>query len=390
VNKFFWASALVILLVLSANTHSTAQTYSVLYSFGNVTGDGISPSGTLARDSAGNLYGTTQSGGTQGVGIIFKLDSSNAETILYNFSLAPDAISPPYGVVRSNSGALYGSANGGRNGTQLGDGSIFKITASGTESVLHSFGNGTDGLNPSGGLIQDSKGNSYGVTVSGGTHGWGTLFKITPAGKETILYNFTLAAANPEGTLLLDQHGNFFGTTVSGGKYSFGTVYEFSAAGRFHVIYNFCPQPHCPDGSQPVAGLVQDSAGNLYGTTLNGGANLQGTVFKITPSGIETVLHSFGLAGGDGYAPIAGLVSDGLGNFYGTTFHGGANQAGTIFKIDSGGNENILYSFCVQPSCADGNGTGFGTLIRDGSGNLYGASGGGGSFQSGVVFKLTP
>lgn len=389
-NKILWASALVVLLILSAHDNSFAQTYTVLYNFGSFPGDGIGPSGTLALDSTGNFYGATQSGGTQGVGVIFKLDPSNTESILYNFNLPPDAITPPYGVVRSTSGALYGSANGGRYGTQLGDGSIFKLSATGTESVLHSFGNGTDGLIPSGGLIQDSKGNSYGVTVSGGTHGWGTLFKITSAGKETILYNFTLAAASPEGTLLLDQHGNLYGTTVSGGKYSFGTVYEYSAAGRFHVIYNFCPQAHCPDGSQPNAGLVQDSAGNLYGTTLNGGTNLQGTVFKVTLAGTETVLHSFGLAGGDGYLPIAGLVSDGSGNFYGTTLYGGANRAGTIFKVDSAGNESILYSFCSQPSCTDGSSTGFGTLIRDGSGNLYGVAGGGGQFQSGVLFKITP
>lgn len=388
-NKLCWASVFLV-LIFFATPDSNAQTYSVLYNFGAFSGDGIGPSGTLARDSAGNIYGATQSGGTQGVGIIFKLDSSNAETILYNFNLPPDAISPPYGVVRSSSGAIYGSANGGRNGTQLGDGSIFKLTTSDTESVLHSFGSGTDGLDPSGALIQDSKGNSYGVTVSGGTHGWGTLYKITSTGKESILYNFTLGVGNPEGSLLLDQHGNLYGTTTSGGKYNFGTVYEYSAAGRFHIIYSFCPQAHCPDGSQPLAGLVQDSAGNLYGTTLNGGANLQGTVFKVTLSGTETVLHSFGLAGGDGYLPVAGLVSDGSGNFYGTTLYGGTNRAGTIFKIDSAGNESILYSFCSQPSCADGSSTGFGTLIRDGSGNLYGVLGSGGLFQSGVVFKLTP
>ena len=381
--------ALLALVVIAASCYSVAQTYSVLYNFGSASGDGIDPSGTLARDSAGNLFGVTQVGGTNAVGTIFKLDSSNTETILYNFNLTPDAMLPLYGVIRNNSGTIYGPAEGGRYGSGNGDGVLFKLSATHKEAVLHSFGNGKDGLIPSGGLVEDKNGNVYGVTLEGGTHGAGTIFKVTPAGKETILYNFGNAAGTPEGSLLLDQHGNLFGTTVEGGTNGFGTVFEFSAAGKFHVIYNFCTQVHCTDGGQTATGVAQDSAGNLYGTTVNGGAFGQGTVYRVTLTGKETVMHSFGLGGGDGYFPESGLVSDGSGNFYGTTSVGGANGRGTIFKIDSTGNETTLHSFCAESNCADGDQPAFGTLLRDEAGNLYGAATGG-IYQSGVVFRLTP
>jgi len=388
VNKPYPHSALLALVVIAASCYSGAQTYSVLHSFGSTSGDGIGPSGTLARDSSGNLYGVTQVGGTNAVGTIFKL-ASNTETILYNFNLTPDAMLPLYGVIRSNSGTIYGPAGGGRYGSGNGDGALFKLSASGKETVLHSFGNGSDGLITSGDLVEDSKGNMYGVTVQGGTHGAGTIFKITPAGKETILYNFTNVAGTPEGSLLLDQHGNLFGTTLEGGTNGFGTVFEFSASGKFRVIYSFCAQVHCTDGGQPTTGVVQDSAGHLYGTTINGGSFGQGTVFKLTLRGAETVLHSFGVGGGDGYFPESALVSDGSGNFYGTTFVGGANGVGTIFKVDSAGNETILHSFCVESNCADGGQPALGTLLRDEAGNLYGVATGG-TYQSGVVFRLTP
>jgi uncharacterized repeat protein (TIGR03803 family) len=389
VNKSCLHFALLALVVIAPSCFSGAQTYSVLYAFGSASGGGIQPSGTLARDSAGNLYGVTQGGGRNAVGTIFKLDSSNTETILYNFNLPPDAMLPVYGVIRSSLGAIYGPAGGGRYGNGSGDGALFKLSASGKETVLHSFGSGSDGVIPSGGLVEDSKGNVYGVTIQGGSHGLGTIFRVTPAGKETILYNFTNAAGTPEGTPLIDQHGNLFGTTLEGGTNGFGAVFEFSASGKFRVIYSFCAQLHCADGSQPMTGVVQDSAGNLYGTTINGGSFGQGTAYKLTLRGTETVLHSFRLGGGDGYFPESALVPDGSGNFYGTTAVGGTTGVGTIFRVDSAGDETILHSFCAESNCADGGQPALGTLLRDEAGNLYGAAIGG-SHQSGVVFKLTP
>lgn len=387
-NKSLLKAAMVLLLVSVADRRSGAQTYTVLYNFNPSAGDGFDPSGTLALDKAGNLYGTTQSGGTWGGGVVFELTPNSNETVLYNFNLPPDATLPIYGIVRSASGTLYGSANGGRFGTQEGDGAVFKVTAGGTETILHSFGSGADGLTPSGSLIEDSKGNLYGVTVSGGTHGGGSLFKISPSAKETILYNFSNTSA-PEGSLLLDAQGNLYGTSVEGGKYSYGAAYEFSSSGKFHVIYSFCAQVHCTDGSQPQVGLARDSAGDLYGTTQNGGTYGQGTVFKLTDQGTETVLHSFGLANGDGYFPEAPVVLDEAGNLYGTTNVGGAHGRGIIFKIDSAGNETVLYSFCAESNCTDGSQPSMGSLIRDSAGNLYGVAGGG-LYQGGVVFKLAP
>ncbi len=366
------------------------QTYSVLYNFDGAPGNGIGPSGALVEDANGNLYGTTQVGGANSVGAIFKLTPAGDESILYSFALPPNAMLPLYGVIRDSSGNLYGSTPaGGKFGANNADGTVFKLTGAGAERVLHNFGSGKDGVNPEGALVRDAQGNLYGTTFSGGASNTGTIFEITPAGREMILHNFTPAQGSPEGVLLRDAHGNLFGTTLEGGTNGFGTVYELSAAGKFSVLYNFCSQLHCADGSSPTAGVIEDSAGNLYGTTETGGANLQGTVFELTKAGKETVLHSFGLAGGDGYFPMAGLVRDNAGNLYGTTFVGGANHAGTIFEIDAAGNETLLHSFCADANCTDGSSPSLGGLLRDAAGNLYGTAGQG-AFQAGLVFKLAP
>jgi uncharacterized repeat protein (TIGR03803 family) len=382
--KFSFLAAIILAMSCSA------QTYSVLYSFQSPSSGGNGPTGTLALDTSGNLYGTTEVGGTFAVGTIFKLTPQGAESVLYNFALQPNPMLPILGLVRDHAGNLYGTTSaGGKYGTKNGDGAIFKLSAAGAETTLHSFGNGKDGLYPNSGLIRDQKGNLYGVTSEGGKSGTGTIFKIAASGIETVLYNFTATGGSPGGTLARDSQGNLYGTTVEGGANGFGTVYELTAAGKFAVLYNFCVAVHCTDGSQPTAGVVLDSSGNLYGTTLNGGSNNQGTVFEITKKGKETVLHSFGFAGGDGYFPMAGLVRDSAGNLYGTTFVGGAHGAGTIFKIDSSENETVLYSFCAELNCADGSSPSLGNLILDAAGNLYGTAQGGAN-QTGVVYKLAP
>jgi len=190
--------------------------------------------------------------------------------------------------------------------------------------------------------------------------------------------------------LIQDVHGNLFGTTATGGAYGYGTVFKLAADGTETVLYSFCSVQNCVDGSFPEAGLIQDSSGNLFGTTGQGGANGQGAVFKLTRNGKEVVLHSFGSVGsGDGRWPFAGLIRDGAGNLYGTTFLGGANDRGTVFKVDRTGKEIVLHSFCGDPDCVDGNQPAFASLLRDRAGNLYGVAGLG-AHQSGVVFKLTP
>jgi uncharacterized repeat protein (TIGR03803 family) len=224
---------------------------------------------------------------------------------------------------------LFGGAGSPGNGT------IFKVSKSGTESVSHVFTGRKDGAEPVAGLLPDGKGNFYGTTSRGGFYGepcehigCGTVFELDDTGKETILYNFTGVDGNsPQAGLTQDADGNFYGTTELGGASNHGAVFKLTKAGVETVLYSFTGDT---DGGTPVAGLVRDATGNLYGTTEQGGVG-GGTIFKLDKTGKETVLHTF--TGNDGYQPFAGLVQDGQGNFYGTTFSGGTDGYGTVFKI---------------------------------------------------------
>ena len=301
--------AFVLAIVATAAVPAHSQTYSVLYNFNRYAGDGIGPLGTLVQDPAGNLYGTTQGGGKNSLGTVFRLSPKGEETILYNFTLPPDGMLPQRGVIRDRAGNLYGTTyEGGRYGTHNNFGTVFRLDAH-VETVVHSFGSGHDGTYPNGDLIQDPRGNLYGVTGVGGTHGYGNVFKITPKGREIILHTFTGAeGAVPSGGLVRDGRGNLYGTTVSGGANGWGTVYEITAEGSYKVLYNFCALINCADGRQPLGGVVQDRAGSLYGTTIGGGAHNQGIVFKLRRAGEESVVHSFGFANQDGYLPWSGLI----------------------------------------------------------------------------------
>jgi uncharacterized repeat protein (TIGR03803 family) len=282
-----------------------------------------------------------------------------------------------------------------------------------TERVLHSFcaqSGCADGSGPKAGLVFDQKGNLYGTTSNGGTHNSGTVFRLTPAGKETVLHSFCKRSgctdgATPYAGVVIDQNGNLYGTTSAGGTYSnmscgsigCGVVFKLTPNGKYTVFYNFCAKFGCDDGALPLAGLVFDQKGNLYGTTRNGGAFDSGTVFKLTPTGKETVLYSFcGSNCDDGALPLAGLVFDQKGNLYGTTSYGGASNSscvqgcGVVFKLTPAGKETLLYSFCAQNNCIDG-AVPYAGLIVDQTGNLYGTTLGGGAYHdSGVVFKITP
>ena len=250
--------------------------------------------------------------------------------------------------------------------------------------MLHSFAGGTDGAYPAAGLVFDKKGNLYGTTKEGGGHN-GTVFKLTPSGKETVLYNFSGNSDGyyPEAGLILDAKGNFYGTTTLGGGYFGGTVFKVTPSGKEAVLYRFCSQNNCTDGSTP-GGLVFDANGNLYGATNSGGGTNNGTVFKLTPSRKETVLYSF-TGGTDGAFP-SGLVLDEKGSLYGTTAQAGANRGGTVFKVaPSTRKETVLYSF----TGADGANPRAGVAF-DKQGNLYGTTYYGGTNNNGIVFKLVP
>jgi len=222
-----------------------------------------------------------------------------------------------------------------------------------TETVLYSFGGYSgDGNNPYAGLVMDKKGNLYGTTAWGGAYTNGSVFKVTPAGEESVLYSFGdfPDGGEPLAGLIMDKDGNLYGTTCCVGAYWEGTVFKVTPSGEETVLYSF-EGGQSGDGGYPLGGLIMDKEGNLYGTTSFGGTSTNcaggcGTVFKVTPTETETLLYSFeGSASGDGEDPQAGLIMDKKGNFYGTTFEGGAYDEGTVFKVASSGKETVLYSF---------------------------------------------
>jgi uncharacterized repeat protein (TIGR03803 family) len=260
-----------------------------------------------------------------------------------------------------------------------------------TFKTLHKFTDG-DGSEPLGGLVQDVAGNLYGTTLAGGPYAHGTVFKFDTNGRVTVLFGFNRGGTAPQAGLTQDSEGNLYGTATDGGPYNGGMVFKLNAAGKASVMYKF---KGSPDGAGSVAPLVMDISGNLYGTTTSGGDSSCrptlgcGVVFKVSKTGKETVLYRF--AGTpDGELSDAGLVLDGSGNLYGTTYYGGVYAAGTVFRVDETGSETVLYSFSAQP---DGAVPAAG-LIRDESGNLFGTTEKGGTGACfggcGTVFMLGP
>jgi uncharacterized repeat protein (TIGR03803 family) len=400
----------------------------LLYTFTGVSGDGAFPNTRLIMDNAGNLYGTTPwalygLGNNAALGTLFKLDPTGHETVLLTFTGGGEF--PNSSLIMDIAGSLYGSTSLGGSG---GVGTLFKLDSTGHETVIYNFPttNG-DGAGPTSGLIRDSAGNFYGTTAVGGTQvgacsstveggfrGCGTVFKLDSMGNETVLHTFTGGdGANPQGSLVIDSTGNLYGTTLGGGlQDSWGTVFKLDEAGNLTLLHEFF-STSAPDGFNPAAGLITDSAGNLYGTTLYGGATYPGagTVFKLDTAGHETMLYSFTGVNGDGAYPYAGLVMDHAGNLYGTTLSGGTNPCpvepwlpgvsyssvfagcGTVFKVDPNGHETVLYRF----TGANGDGAyPAASLNLDTAGNLYGttfeggASGGCPRGGCGTAFKLDP
>lgn len=306
-----------------------------IYQFCPVTGcvDGNDPYGGLALNTDGSLYGMTDLGGTAGIGAVFRITPAGTLTTLYSFDNSIGS-EPLDTLVRASNGNFYGfSQTGGLNGY----GAIFKFNSTGLPSLVQSF-DGTDGIgDATGGLVQGTDGNFYGVSPNG-IGSQGTVFKMTPAGDISILHTFTGSpdGIGPEGKLVQGADGNFYGTTPSGGTNDQGTVFRITPGGTLTILYNFCMLNGCTDGFGPVAGLIQGTDGNFYGTTVGGGSGgSPGTVFSITAGGVLTTLHSFNGVS-DGTEPFAGLVQHTDGTFYGTTNGGGANDLGTVFSVSVG------------------------------------------------------
>jgi uncharacterized repeat protein (TIGR03803 family) len=387
-----FAFTLAILWAISA-VSAEAQTFTLLYSFPGGTQAGPHgglPRAGVIRDSAGNLYGTTEAGGAFGFGTVFKLTPTSKESVLYSFTGGTDGDGPIGGVIRDASGNLYGATSAGGDlscNSGTGCGTVFRVDSTGKETVLFSFPGGNAGEFPSGDLTRDNSGNLYGATQTGGSLNGGVIFKLDRNNNETILYNFTGAnggpdGANPNGGLVRDGAGNLYGTTSYGGTFKgFGTVFKLDLAGNETTLYSFSGGS---DGGNPSAGVIRDSAGNLYGTTQLWGAYCCGVAFKLDTTGNETVLHAFG-SGLDGGSPNGPLIRDGAGTLYGVTERGGEYGWGTVYKVDSTGNETILRSFTggrdgLYP---------IGSLNRDSKGRLYGVTNQGGTYAWGNIFRLT-
>jgi uncharacterized repeat protein (TIGR03803 family) len=365
-----------------------AQTFKVLYNFTGAP-DGGYPYGGLVRDEAGNLYGTTETGGANGAGTVFKVDKSGKETVLYSFAGGSDGANPFAGVVRDAEGNLYGTtANGGPSSA----GTVFKVSKTGKETLLYSFLGGSDGCYPFGGLLRDSAGNLYGTTEVCGAFGVGTVFKVSKTGKETILHSF--AGGEKDGeypsftTLIMDSKGVLYGVTEEGGAINLGTVYKLTKSGKLTVLHSF--NGGTTDGCDVFGTPAMDKGGNLYGTANACGSSGAGMVWKVTPKGTETVLHNFASGASDGSEPVAGVILDAKGNMYGDTYQGGSSNLGTAYKLSKKGAITVLHTF-------DGSEGSYlyAGVIRDASGNLYGTSlyggrGDGCNNGCGTVWKLVP
>ena len=450
--------AVASLAAASVEASAVAQpVQTVLYSFQGGA-DGAYPYGALVADAQGALYGTTVDGGLLGCstglftgscGTVFKLtppgtgQTAWTETILYSFAGGADGANPYANLIFDKHGALYGTTQYGGGGAGCptgGCGTVFMLTppAAGqtawTETVLYSFPGSNGGIaRPTSGLIFDTaQGRLYGTTGKGGTQGFGMVFELARPGTgqtawtETVLYNFKGGSdgLNPKSGLIIDAQGALYGTTEYGGGTACvfngavttgcGTVFKLTPAPAGQtpwtetVLYSFQGPPN--DGSFPIASLIGDKSGALYGTTYGGGSgsgcseNSCGTVFKLTPPAtgqaawIETVLHNF-TDGNDGSQPVGALVANASGALFGATLEntGESGDYGTVFRLtppatgQTAWKQTTLYDFCSLPNCADGRYPAAG-LIGGLGGGLYGTTSSGGSCKAGsgcgTVFKL--
>jgi uncharacterized repeat protein (TIGR03803 family) len=397
------AFAVVLVAGAIATPSALAQTFTTLHSFDKT--DGTSPYAALVQATDGNLYGTLVLGGANDDGAAFKISTGGTLANFYTFcsqSGCTDGTEPEAALLQVSNGNFYGAA---AFGGAYDGGTVFTITPGGTLTTLYSFcaqSDCTDGQLP-GSLVQGADGNFYGTTFEGGTNfkcifgsNCGTVFKITPTGALTTLYNFCSLSnctdgSFPVGKLVQAIDGNFYGTTNEGGANGissggYGTVFKITPSGTLTTLYSFCAKSGCTDGEYPSYGLIQAANGEFYGTTQLGGTDAVGTVFNISAAGKLVTLHNFD--GKDGNSPASALIQATDGNFYGTTERGGANcgslGCGTIFEITSNGTLTTLHSF----DGTDGE-IPLGTLTQDTNGDFYGTTELGGTSSDGTVFSLS-
>jgi uncharacterized repeat protein (TIGR03803 family) len=374
--------AVVIAIFAASATTLRAQTYIDLYNLGSNTGDPENPAwiGLFAQGRDGNLYSTTMAGGTSALGTAFQLSTTG--TILpWSFDgKGTDGIYPYSGLTLGTDGNFYGTTNAGG----LGAGTVFKVTTTGKITTLYSF----TGFNccAYAAPIEGLDGNYYGTTSDGGGEVFGTVYKMTPAGKVTFIYTFpgTSGLAYPQ-AVTLGTDGNFYGTALGGGTNRFGGVFKITPGGKLTVLHSF---GGTPDGQTPKGAIIQASDGNFYGTTEAGGADGFGSIYKMTPAGVLTILHSFNETDGMGLHPLAGLVQATDGKFYGAAASN--TSSGVLFQITSKGTYTVLLNLTnttgnfpgANPQVA---------LFQHTNGTLYGDTYGGGSGKlcfCGVLYSL--
>jgi len=366
---------LVALIIPSSLAQADPQ-FRVLYAFSGGR-DGGAPEAGLIADTLGNLYGTTDQGGRschhRGCGTVFKIAPDGSESVLYAFTGQGDGAEPQANLLRGPDGTLYGTTiKGGTGCGAKGCGTIFSVEPGGKETTLFRFDKDTDGTRALGTLITDGLGNLYGTTSERGPAGFGTAFELAPDGTFTVLHAFAnqLDGGFVFAGLVRDKAGDLYGAAVTGGAGDSGTVFEIAATGSFTVLHAFDGQ----DGFGTIASLTADKAGNLYGTAFKGGATFNGgAVYKLSPDGTETILYNF-TGGADGQFPNSQLIFDKDGNLYGTTVEGGASGQGTVYRLTPDGTESVLYSFSGG---SDGGLPVGGVLLK--RGRLYGATSQGGS-----------
>ncbi len=362
-NQMRLAVACALAVITVAPVEAQVQEI-VLHNFEKGTGYQSLANLTLAPDG---IYGTAEFGGTHGAGVVYKLDTAFHYTVLHNFTVV-DGGFPVTGVIRDSAGNLYGTASA--EGSAV-DSVVYKLDSAGNYTVLYNFTSGAF-VDPLGGVIRDSAGNLYG-TGWRGAGGDGFVFELDSAGNYTVLYNFNLAG--PYSGLSRDSAGNLYGTTSTvNGR---GVVYRLDTDGRYTVLHRFTEAFTSPNG-------VILAADALYGTTEGGGTANVGVVYKLDSAGNYTVLYNF-TGGVDGVQPRAGVIRDSAGNLYGTTYYGGTANAGVVYKLDSAGNYTVLYNFTGG---ADG-GNPQGGVVLGPTGNLIGTTLYGGKYQRGVMFLLT-
>ena len=385
---------------------ASAQTYTVLHDFSGGPGGAI-PYAGLVMDRAGNLYGTTSSGGEQNCGdpilrnwcgTVFELTASGQFQLLWQFTGNPDGGDPEGELLLGPGGMLYGSTTVGGPG---GDGTIFSLSPSPTpprniqerwiKTIVYSFAGNSDGALPNGPLVMDHAGNLYGSTYAGGSGGNdGTVFELRPSNgrwNETILHRFDdNDGKNPDDGVTLDAVGNIYGTTRGGGRFDSGVVYQLLAGSAWqeNVLYDFAS-----GGFDPQSGVTLDAAGNLFGSTFGGGGNGAGTAFELSSgSWTQQVIYNF--SGAHAWGPdFSKLIFDAAGNLYGTTNGDGLYGAGSVFRLTPSNGAWIYTSLHDFTGGSDG-GYPVGTLVLDANGNLYGTTSYGGHNTVGVVFKITP